>query len=230
MVAHHGDAEGFREIRRGFAWTTSPSAKIEGNRPCRGRASVSPPVRGGGGAEPTRLAGAGQVGGGLITFRMSILPFDSVGDLEEAVDALALKGVAPSQCCLLATRSTFGTLGPSPRTDAAVEGKIAQLWELPETDVRYSGVNDLTVRCDANRTCASRDLGWMLADYRASIAAHARRGAIVLIVNADSDRQHAIVAKLLLKRGRHTLQTFVFSRARDAGRDRPAVAGLDDQK
>lgn len=163
---------------------------------------------------------ADAVNEGFTRYRLSILVFDEATGLWPAVDELLASGIAPEQFCIVASPATLAALEPAltQNSNPRVPASIATLIRSTPYSLHVDGHGDLAAHCGSRMAGLFRrmgsvadDFGWMQNELSKKLALHAERGAINLLVSAAGAEQHSLIARVLLRHGRHDLQTHVFS-------------------
>lgn len=160
----------------------------------------------------------GAVEDGLIRHRISLLPFDEADVLSAAAQDLVMNGFTASQFVVLGQPDKLlaidGVLGDG----AAMPGVLADLWLDPAGEIKLNGIGHIGIRCGSRAAALFGPAGrrqvqpdWMRPDLVSTITRSIQQGRLVLLVAAHSATQHALGARLLLRHGKHDLQTHEFS-------------------
>ena len=183
-------------------------------------------VRGVGPGAPVRTPGSAQgsaeaVNDGLTRYRLSVLVFDEAAGLWRALAELLRNGISPEQFCLIASPDTLASLDPRAAADEIGETGRDALSHLVAGErfaLHVDGHDDLAAHCGVEMSSLFRRMGsiaddfaWMRNELGKKLAVHADQGAINLLVSAAGAEQHSLIARVLLRHGRHDLQTHVFS-------------------
>ena len=154
----------------------------------------------------------------VTRYRLSILVFDEVADLARAIGELIGNGVEPEQLGIVGLRQSLDALAVPGEVDAETK-HVTHLLAATDLPLRLDGAADLVVRGASGMRALLRQpqqpvgtFDWMQDERREALAGHAAKGAVILLVSAATAEQHAKSAGILLRHGRHNLQTHVFTR------------------
>lgn len=142
----------------------------------------------------------------MLRHRVSLLPFDAGEQLWDAAEDLVLNGFSQQQFCVL------GNLSPDR------VGTPQLLSEASIVQLRLSGDSTIEARCGSEaavlfetpsplHSAIEKTRQGLIASIETAVA-HKR---LILLVAARSAPQHTLGARLLLRHGRHALQTHEFS-------------------
>ena len=161
----------------------------------------------------------GSVCDPVTRYRLSILAFDDTAGLAHAVGDLIGHGMEPGQLGVIARPHSLDALMVPGGLDPDIKRNILNLLAAPSLPLRLDDAADLVVRggpgIRALLKQPQQDVGafdWMQDERREDLARHAANGAVILLVSAATAEQHATSAGVLLRHGRHNLQTHVFTR------------------
>ena len=155
---------------------------------------------------------------GVTRYRLSILAFDDLAGLDHAIEDLIGNGVVPAQLCLAGLAKSLETLHVPKNLDHQAKSEFASLLASPDLPLQLDGLVEIVARSGAWTAALIRQPGaamgtfdWMQEERRKELARHAANGAVILLVSAASAAQLAASAGVLLRHGRHNLQTHVFA-------------------
>lgn len=183
---------------------------------------------------PDASRSQGAVEDGLIRRRISLLAFDEVEVLVQAAQDLILNGFNASQFCVFGPM--IGMTGifdiaavPSsgdPSSGHGLGRVLADLWAEPPCHLKLAGFNPVAMRCGRRAASLFEAIEpavkpstapqlvtpeWVRPDLSRSIGTAVAHGGVILLVASSSAQQHALGARLLLRHGKHDLQTHEFS-------------------
>lgn len=155
---------------------------------------------------------------GLIRHRIALLPFDDAEVLSAAAQDLVMNGFMANQFCVLGPADKLLAIDSGRRSDAATPGILADLWLNPVGEFKLNGDRPVAMLCGHRAAALFGPTGrraiepdWIRPDLSRAIARSVEQGRLVLLVTAHSATQHALGARLLLRHGKHDLQTHEFS-------------------
>ncbi len=164
----------------------------------------------------------------MIRTRLSVLVFDEPTGLCQALVELLGQSIATEQLGFVGLPDTLDQLAQFASTPPAIRKLLAGQQACDRLLCGASRTNSLVEYCGAElaRALGGADLvagrfDWMDVSLSRRLADEAVRGAIVLIASAITAAQHAQIGRILLRHGRHDLQTHEFSRP-------PAASAQDD--
>lgn len=178
--------------------------------------------------EPLASRAGGNRSAALVSdhvnrYRLSTLVFDDADRLWRALAALLDRGVEASQLCLAGAAATLNALRVPADIPLGPRRALDDLLHLPDVPLRLDGNGDLVARGGAEMTELLRPTGssiasfeWMQEERSHELAREAEHDGVILLVSARSADELAMSAGILLRHGRHSLQTHVFARRKDS--------------
>ena len=158
---------------------------------------------------------------GPKTVRLSILVFDDQGTLWRSIIELLRHGLAAEQICLVGIASSLAQLSLPENIDGPAGLELRSFLAAPYVPIRADDKGDIVGQCGSAHKDSFAlgtiltDFRWMDQKLRENLVLNARRGAVLLFVRATSPDQHAFVGRILLRHGRHNLQTHEFTERND---------------
>jgi hypothetical protein len=156
---------------------------------------------------------------GSATYRISILVFDTPSRLWGAMADLLDNGLSSDQFCLVGRPSTLEALKAPNELARSVGDKFSGQGSAQDTPIHMDGEGGLVARRGSptlalfsRSAFASSCFDWMQEELSKKLVVHAEGGAIILMVSAFTAQQHALTGRILLRHGRHDLQTHEFTR------------------
>ena len=175
---------------------------------------------------PDASRSQGAVEDGLIRRRISLLAFDEVEVLVRAAQDLILNGFTASQFCVFGPLTGIFDIAAAPNSGDGLGRVLADLWAEPPCHLKLAGFDPVAMRCGRRAASlfeavvpAVKPLTapqlvtpeWIRPDLSRSIGTAVAHGGVILLVASSSAQQHALGARLLLRHGKHDLQTHEFS-------------------
>ena len=156
---------------------------------------------------------------GVNRYRVSILAFDDTVLLGRAIKDLVGNGLESAQLCLAGLPEILNTLQVPDDLNHQAKNAFSALLATPDLPLRLDGSANLVARGGPKTNALLKPLDqaigtfdWMQEQRQRELARHAAKGAVILLVIADTAEQLSASAGFLLRHGRHNLQTHVFSR------------------
>lgn len=171
---------------------------------------------------PDESRSQGEVEEGLVRHRISLLAFDDAGVLVKAAQDLILNGFTASQFCMFGPSSDLLDIANLPKGGDGLGYALADLWTEPLCRLQLAGSQSVVMRCGSRAASLFEavDLAvepriltpeWIRPDLSRSIGSSLAQGQTIFLVASSSAKQHALGARLLLRHGKHDLQTHEFS-------------------
>ncbi len=168
---------------------------------------------------------------GPQTVRLSILVFDDQRTLWRAIGELLHRGLDGDQICLVGFQDSLAGLALPDEAEASDNTDLSGFLRPNQVPIKTDGRANLVGRCGppppgSRAPCAiETDFSWMDHQLSAKLITHARLGAVLLFVRAKNSEQHAVVGRILLRHGRHNLQTHEYTARSDIsnGRSPPVL-------
>jgi hypothetical protein len=159
---------------------------------------------------------------GLIRHRISLLAFDEAKVLNGAAHDLMLNGFSPNEFCLLGACDDRLECVRQSRGVDGLAHVLAGLWAGPPYSLRLDGSAPIAMRCGGRAASLFEATDpvtgpqvvtphWVRPGLSHSLALSLADDCIILLVASSTAKQHALGAKLLLRHGKHDLQTHEFS-------------------
>lgn len=150
-------------------------------------------------------------------YRLSILAFDDEERLWQAVRTLFSEGVTADQLCLFGLPDTLERLQPPVPPPDGNSQDLERLMTSSATRLALDGGTGLAARCGNEiahliewREPGAGRFHWMQEALAKKLAHQTAAGAVALLVSAADPKQHERCARVLLRCGRHSLQTHEF--------------------
>ena len=151
-------------------------------------------------------------------YRVSILAFDDRARLGRAIKDLIENGLEAGQLCLAGLPKSLDALQVPDELGHQAKSELADMMTTDTLPLRLDGVADLVARAGPRTMALLKQPGqatatfdWMQEERRRELAHYAVNGAVILLVSADNAEQLSASAGVLLRHGRHNLQTHVFT-------------------
>lgn len=158
---------------------------------------------------------------GMNRYRISVLVIDDRAGFCQVVVELLADGLSAAQVGVLGAIKTLDDMVEAAVTPAEVRRLLAGEWQPLGQPGGLAVPERVEGRCggDLGKVLASAGHGangqaWMDATQARRLAGEVERGALVLLASASTAEQHARIGRILLRHGRHDLQTHEFSRPR----------------
>ena len=158
---------------------------------------------------------------GMNRYRISVLVIDDRAGLCRVVGELLGNGIAAGQIGVLGIADTLDDMAEATATPPQLrrlltgDGRpldcLSRCWMPPHVDGRCASDLARVLALAGHSTCGN---AWLGPAQARQLAAEAERGALVLLASAATAEQHARIGRILLRHGRHDLQTHEFSRPR----------------
>ncbi|MEQ1696519.1 MAG: hypothetical protein ABL901_11825 [Hyphomicrobiaceae bacterium] len=155
---------------------------------------------------------------GLIRHRISLLAFDEPEVLVQAAHDLILNGFTASQFCMFGQPSDILDAVNVQKGRDGLERALADLWAEPQRRIKLAGTEPVAMRCGQRAAGLFETVDphiktpeWIRPDLSRSITTSIEQGRTILLVASGTAKQHALGARLLLRHGKHDLQTHEFS-------------------
>jgi hypothetical protein len=155
---------------------------------------------------------------GLIRYRISLLAFDEPEVLVQAAHDLILNGFTASQFCMLGRSTDILDAVRAHKGGDGISRGLADLWAEPQIHLKLAGNDPVAMRCGKRAASLFETVSphvktpeWIRPDLSHSISSSVSQGRTILLVASSSAKQHALGARLLLRHGKHDLQTHEFS-------------------
>lgn len=158
---------------------------------------------------------------GPQTVRLSILVFDDQRMLWRTIGELLHRGLDGDQICLVGFQDSLAALSLPDEAEASVNADLSGFVRPIQVPIKTDGRTNLVGRCGtpppgSRAPCTiETDFSWMDHQLSAKLITHARLGAVLLFVRARNSEQHAVVGRILLRHGRHSLQTHEYTARSD---------------
>lgn len=155
---------------------------------------------------------------GLIRYRISLLAFDEPDVLVQAAHDLILNGFTASQFCILGQSADILDAVEAHKSGDGISRVLADLWAEPPGHLKLANTDLVAMRCGKRAASLFETVephvktpGWIRPALSHSINSAVSLGRTILLVASSSAKQHALGARLLLRHGKHDLQTHEFS-------------------
>ncbi|MGE0767460.1 MAG: hypothetical protein AB7L90_13420 [Hyphomicrobiaceae bacterium] len=155
---------------------------------------------------------------GPDTIRVSIQVFNDVTILWRSMVELLRHALTGDQLCLVGLPEVLAGLTLPANMAVPDRSRLAAVLGAPEVPARIGGSEPLVCRCGAAVPGHWRASGRLTADFdwmdqllREKLIRHALGGDVLLLVCATGAEQHAQAGRILLRHGRHNLQTHEFT-------------------
>lgn len=155
----------------------------------------------------------------VTRYRLTILAFDDRAQFGQAIVDLIGCGLETGQFCLAGLPKTLDAIATPSGLDERASSAFAALLATADTPFALDAEAGLVARGGFRAKIlleapdqAFGAFDWMQEARRRELARHGTNGAIILIVNAASAEELSASANVMLRHGRHTLQTHVFTR------------------